>query len=85
MTPDWRDVVARAECPVLIVAGRDSQVWSYEHAEAAVRDLPHGRAVVIEDAGHTVTWDQPDAFHEVLLDFIASLTETDEGPSSLSP
>jgi len=82
---DWRDVIARAECPVLMVAGRDSQVWSYEHAEAAVRDLPHGRAVVIEDAGHTVGWDQPDAHNEVLLDFIASLTETIEGPSSLSP
>jgi pimeloyl-ACP methyl ester carboxylesterase len=73
---DWRDVVARADCPVLMVAGRDSQVWSCEHAEAAVRDLPRGRAVVIEDAGHTVGWDQPDAFNHVLLDFIAGLGDS---------
>ena len=65
--------------------GRDSQIWPCEHAESAVRDLPHGRAVVIEDAGHTVSYDQPDALNQVLLDFLASLTETSEGHSSLSP
>ena len=52
-----------------MVAGRDSQLWPCEHAEAAVRDLPNGRAVIIDDAGHAVSFDQPEALNEVLIDF----------------
>ena len=33
---DWRDVVRRFPRPLLMLAGRESQVWSCEHAEAAV-------------------------------------------------
>lgn len=68
---DYRDVVARAGCPVLMVAGRDSQVWPCEHAAAAVAGNPRGRALVVEDAGHTVTFDQPDVFNAALLEFLA--------------
>jgi pimeloyl-ACP methyl ester carboxylesterase len=70
---DWRDVVTRAECPVLMVAGAESQVWPAEHAAAAVADNPRGRAVVIADAGHTVSFDQPDAFNALLLEFLGGL------------
>lgn len=70
---DWRDVVARAECPVLMVAGRGSQAWPCEHAAAAVAENPRGRAVVVEDAGHTVSFDQPDAFNTALLEFLAGV------------
>lgn len=31
------------------------------------------QAVVIEDAGHTVAFDQPDAFNQALLAFLHSL------------
>lgn len=72
---DYRDVVARAACPVLMVAGRESQLWPCEHAAAAVADNSNGRAVVVEDAGHAVTFDQPDAFNALLLDFLAGLDE----------
>lgn len=70
---DWRDVIARADVPVLMVAGRQSQYWPCEHAEAAVRDVAHGRAVVIEDSGHAVNLDRPDEFDKVLLDFLREL------------
>ena len=43
---DWRDVVARVDVPVLMVAGRQSQFWPCEHAEAAVQGTaarPGGR------------------------------------------
>jgi hypothetical protein len=52
-----------------MVAARESQLWP-EHAAAAVADNPLGRAVVIEDCGHMVTFDQLDRFNEVLLDFL---------------
>ncbi|HEY0373599.1 MAG TPA: alpha/beta hydrolase [Amnibacterium sp.] len=67
---DWRDVAARAACPVLMVAGRDSQLWPCEHAAAAVAGNPNGRAVIIEDCGHAVNIDQPDRLNEALLAFL---------------
>lgn len=67
---DWRDVMERTERPVLMIAGRESQVWPCEHAAAAVAGNPYGRAVVIEDSGHAVNIDQPDRFHDVLIDFL---------------
>jgi non-heme chloroperoxidase len=70
---DWRDVIARADVPVLMVAGRESQYWPCEHAEAAVRDNPRGRALVIEDSGHAVNFDRPEEFDRVLLDFLGEL------------
>ncbi|SEC59746.1 Pimeloyl-ACP methyl ester carboxylesterase [Nocardioides exalbidus] len=70
---DWRDVVRRFPLPLLMVAGRESQVWSCEHAEAAVAGTAHGRALVIEDAGHAVSIDQPDRFNEVLLEFLGEV------------
>jgi non-heme chloroperoxidase len=70
---DWRDVVRRFPLPLLMLAGRESQVWSCEHAEAAVAGSVAGRAMVIEDAGHAISIDQPDRFNEVLLEFVADL------------
>ena len=70
---DWRDVVRRFPLPLLMLAGRESQIWPCEHAEAAVAGSPRGRALVIEDAGHAISFDQPDRFNEVLLDFLAEV------------
>lgn len=70
---DWRDVVRRFPLPLLMLAGRESQVWPCEHAEAAVAGTPHGRALVIEDAGHAISFDQPDRFNEALLAFLAEV------------
>lgn len=70
---DWRDVVARVDVPVLMVAARQSQLWPCEHAAAAVADTPRGRAVVLEDCGHAANLDQPEAFNAALLEFLAEL------------
>jgi pimeloyl-ACP methyl ester carboxylesterase len=70
---DWRDVVRRFPRPLLMLAGRESQVWSCEHAAAAVAGSVAGRALVVEDAGHAISIDQPDVFNEILLDFVAEI------------
>jgi non-heme chloroperoxidase len=70
---DWRDVVRRFPLPLLMLAGRDSQIWPCEHAAAAVADAARGRALVIEDAGHAISFDQPDRFNEALLAFLADV------------
>jgi non-heme chloroperoxidase len=55
---------------VLMVGGRESQLWLCEHATVTAADNQFGRAVVIEDCGHIVTIDQLGRFNEVLLDFL---------------
>ena len=82
---DWRDVVRRFPLPLLMLAGRESQVWPCEHAEAAVAGTPHGRALVIEDAGHAISFDQPDRFNEALLDFLAEVDGDTSAPSPAAP
>ncbi len=77
---DWRDVVRRFPLPLLMLAGRESQVWPCEHAETAVAGSPRGRALVIEDAGHAISFDQPDRFNEVLLGFLADLDDDSSRP-----
>ena len=70
---DWRDVVARLDVPVLMVAGRDSQFWPCEHAAAAVADNALGRAVVIEDCGHGANLDRVEEFNTTLKEFLRDL------------
>ncbi|GAA2658431.1 MULTISPECIES: alpha/beta fold hydrolase [Actinosynnema] len=70
---DWRDVVQRCDVPVLMLAGRDSQLWPWQHAEAAVTGNPNGRAVVIDDCGHGANFDQPDRVNAEILAFLGDL------------
>ncbi len=72
-TQDWRDVVARVDVPVLMVAARDSQFWPCEHAAASVERTASGRAVVIEDCGHAANLDRPDELNAALLEFLGDL------------
>jgi non-heme chloroperoxidase len=81
---DWRDVVERVERPVLMIAARESQLWPCEHADAAIAANPFGRAVIIEESGHTISFDQPDRLNEVLLDFLHD-TGTKPGSVTLEP
>lgn len=66
---DWRDVVARADVPILFLAGRDSQFWPWEHATAAAALNPRVTATVIEECGHVVMADQPERLSAELVAF----------------
>lgn len=70
---DWRDVIARVDVPVLMVAGAQSQLWPSAHAEASAAMAKDGRAVVLDECGHVVNLDQPDAFNAVLVQFAAEV------------
>ncbi|GGI46500.1 pimeloyl-ACP methyl ester carboxylesterase [Agromyces flavus] len=71
---DWRPVVARADVPVLFVAGAESEVWPSGHADAAAALNPLAQAVVIERDGHAANIEQPAAFSRILLDWLARRT-----------
>lgn len=70
------------EAPTLVVFGEQdrmipSPVFTGGRAEAVGRAaeaaLPHASLVMLDDAGHTVHHDQPDAFHAAVLDFLGAL------------
>ncbi|MFJ3210681.1 alpha/beta fold hydrolase [Streptomyces flaveolus] len=69
--PDYRDVLAGVEAPVLIVVGADDVYTPVAEAEAIRRLVPHATLAVIEKAGHLPGVEQPDRFNAVLLDFLA--------------
>lgn len=69
---DTRPRLAEIQAPTLIVTGeRDTTVPPELQAELA-SSIPGARRVVIPDAGHAVTADQPDRFNQVLIDFFSS-------------
>lgn len=68
---DWRHVIAGVEVPVLFVAGRESEFWPWEHAEAAADLQDKATWAVIESCGHAANIEQPKAFNAGVLKFLA--------------
>ncbi|GAA1930054.1 alpha/beta hydrolase [Microbacterium aoyamense] len=68
---DWRPAIAAVTVPALFVAGRESDFWPCEHAAAAASLSPLAESAVIEKAGHATNIEQPKAFDDVLLRWLA--------------
>jgi esterase len=74
----WRDPIdlwplwSSIACPTLIVRGVESDVLSPEIAKRMLETLPHARLVEVENAGHTVPGDQPEAFLQIVRDFLGA-------------
>ena len=52
--------------PTLVVRGAESDILSTEIAQRMLDEQPNAELVTIEDAGHTLTIDQPEAFVAVV-------------------
>jgi 2-succinyl-6-hydroxy-2,4-cyclohexadiene-1-carboxylate synthase len=66
--PVWHEL-ERIDSPVLAIAGE----LDTNYADAAFRiaeRVKHGRARLVEDAGHAPQLEQPDQFSELLLEFL---------------
>ena len=70
--PDARSVLPSIACPTLVACGRADE-WSplAQHEEIAAA-IPGSRLAVIEDAGHMVAMEQPEATTRLLADWLAS-------------
>lgn len=66
----WRDI-GNIGCPVLVVRGAESDVFYEEDAHKLAADLPNGRTVTIEGAGHTVQGDNPRELVSALREFFS--------------
>ncbi|MBU2666226.1 alpha/beta hydrolase [Actinoplanes bogorensis] len=67
---DWRDVIARMSVPSLFIAGRQSQLWPCEHAEAAAATNRLASVVTLDDCGHAANLDQPELTNAAILEFL---------------
>jgi esterase len=65
----FRDI----RCPVLLVRGAESDVLTQEVADRCIREMQRARLVVVPGAGHSVPGDNPDAFTEVVTEFLGDV------------
>jgi pimeloyl-ACP methyl ester carboxylesterase len=68
--PEVESLLPEIQCPTLIAVGRDDR-WSPpdQHADIAAL-VPHARFVVIEDAGHMLPAEAPDALNAEIADWL---------------
>lgn len=71
LTVDRTPVLAKIDKPLLVLASSSSAELAAQRAIAA--GVPGARIVVVEDAGHALFLDQPDAFAHALAAFLAGL------------
>jgi esterase len=65
--------VEKIDCPVLVMRGGKSDVFSDANAEKLAATLPKGRWVRIDDAGHTVQGDNPRDMVRALREFFGEI------------
>jgi pimeloyl-ACP methyl ester carboxylesterase len=62
--------IARIDIPALVAAGEHDMVDFRDGAEAMARAMPQARHLVIAGAGHLAPLETPQAFRELVLDFL---------------
>lgn len=65
---------AQIAAPTLVVAGRDDQLVPLSASEALHTAIASSRLHVIDDAGHSLLLEKPDALSTALLDFVGGLS-----------
>ncbi len=63
----WADITQ----PALLVWGRDDQVVPLRSGEEIAAVMPASQLVVLDQCGHWPQYEQPEAFHEAVLPFLA--------------
>ncbi len=68
--PDASPVLSALQMPCLLLCGRQDSWASVAQHEAMRALAPHARLSVIEDAGHMVLMEQPDASIKAIMEFL---------------
>jgi 3-oxoadipate enol-lactonase len=67
-----REALATLPTPVLFIGGEDDEVMPVSLMAVAQTLIPNARMTVVSGAGHSVYFEQPDVFNQLLLDFFAA-------------
>jgi pimeloyl-ACP methyl ester carboxylesterase len=68
--PDSRPMLASISCPTMLVFGRQDGITTIEHQNEMVKAIPDVRLEIIEDCGHMMTLEKPDAVNALLKGFL---------------
>ena len=79
---DHRSLLAHLPMPVRILVGRQDRVTPLALSEALAQMIPHARLDVVEDAGHMLPREKPEAVAQVLRELISHPRTTEEGDKS---
>jgi len=64
------DQLARITCPVLFVVGADDDIFPPEWIRAAAARVPGAQVAVVDGAGHSPYFEQPERWNAVVGDFL---------------
>jgi 3-oxoadipate enol-lactonase len=67
------ELVADIAAPTLVVAGGRDMVDFREGSDRLARQMPNARLATIEEAGHLAPLETPEAFRDLLLEFLEEL------------
>lgn len=70
---DFSTRLAALKVPTLVITGRDDHFAPPENAADLQQRIPGAQLAVIDDAGHTLSSEQPAAFNAALEAFVATL------------
>ena len=68
--PDYEDVLRAVSCPSLILCGRHDVLCPVQRHQDMHAMIPHSRLVIIEEAGHLPTIEEPDRVTQALRDLL---------------
>jgi pimeloyl-ACP methyl ester carboxylesterase len=75
---DFTDRLPDVRCPTLIVWGEDDAIIPVRDANEYERLIPDSRKVLMRDTGHVPMAERPEAFNDVLIDFLAETGAAEE-------
>jgi abhydrolase domain-containing protein 14 len=78
--PEYRDRLPGVTVPVLAIWGQRDQIVPLANADLLVAEAPQARKVILADAKHAAYLDDPDGFHEALLQLLGEISRS-PGPS----
>jgi 3-oxoadipate enol-lactonase len=70
---DRREQLASLKMPVLLIAGNDDRNASPAVMTGMAERMPHAQLICLEQCGHLLPIEQPDAFNAALIAFLRSL------------
>jgi len=72
-------------CPVLVIRGAESDVFSAAQAAEFAATFPDGRWATVEDAGHTAQGDNPRELARILRAFLEEIGYGQDQPGERNP
>jgi abhydrolase domain-containing protein 14 len=79
-TAEYASRLHRSPVPALVIWGEKDRLFPPSQAERLAHCFIHARTLILPGARHPAYRDQPDLFHEALLEFLASL-DAEAAPS----